>query len=272
MNARPFISLIVPISCNDQFAFFLSSNHASVNHQNVEIIGVQGDADAFNKALSNDRSVCVKRCLLEETAHSRALALNVGAYVSTGSHLLFIDDSVKFSSDLPSAVTALVEGQKYIIAKTVRTADRLVLPESSLLRKVIRRTRLHASWSDDTQSEISYLCSDLLNGERAGYSILGITREHFKLVGGYDSNLLGSGWENADIHLRLESVLGLKWCAVGECDERQVTTNSLKTSGRQGNISETHFQQLLERYTAGGQIGTYHADVQLYKNRVKIKS
>jgi hypothetical protein len=107
------------------------------------------------------------------------------------------------------------------------------------------------------------------DGSEAGPGLVILRKQDFRAIGGMNSKLQGWGYEDLDLHLRLNAVRGITLKPVGRAthlthgDDKRSLTGTNKAASHKLNIAICY-----DNYARGDFMGTYAADVALWSPRI----
>jgi hypothetical protein len=99
-----------------------------------------------------------------------------------------------------------------------------------------------------------------------------VARDHLIAIDGYRSDFVGWGWEDVDVHLRLQRRLRLQpvyaACEVVHLEHGDETRD---TSGgaKKAESSRDNFSRACESYARNDFAGTYRADVRAWESGIR---
>jgi hypothetical protein len=110
----------------------------------------------------------------------------------------------------------------------------------------------------------------LADRSRSAPGLVLLRRADFLAVGGMSSDLVGWGWEDIDLLVRLQLGLGLRQRLAGEVTHLSHDDQRRDTRGKQRTETEAdNYRRCLARYMAGRLIGSYRADVARWRARLR---
>lgn len=201
-------------------------------------------------------------------AFNRSLANNLGASVSVGSWLLFLDADYVLRSDIFAEARPFLEARRsFVNIRRVLESEPRPNPKLSFLKEEVnsrelicldgRRAVLHAVSGGD--------------GSAWGPGQLLINRDHFIAVGGYNSALTGWGFEDTDVLFRLQFELRLSPVIAGEAMHLSHgdRTRALK-NGSRFDDSRANLEICLENYKTGHHLGSYWDDLRTWGDHLQV--
>jgi hypothetical protein len=234
--------------------------------QEVLIVNCGGVPEQLSELISPYARHGVRQVVLPAPAFNRALANNIGAFCSSGNYLFFLDADILVTSDV------------FVTLKTVLDTS----PCIGKIRKVSESqpTRVGADYFVQEQIDTrEFVCRggrkatlkffSGADGSRCGSGLIFIEREHFLAVSGFNSSLKGWGFEDLDLQLRVQFVLGLSLTPVGEVGH---LTHGDDTRAIRGMSREQDYQrnvrECFDNYRQNNYVGSYDSDVREWGDKL----
>jgi hypothetical protein len=251
------VSVIIAWKARPELKRTLDANAPMLARHAVEVVIVNcgGGRGELESLVGQRGALDVRYVHLPSPAFNRSLANNIGAMCASHSWLFFLDADVILKSDIFSLVETGHDSRSFItIRKVFESKPGPVDPMLSFLKERINtheyicKDGRRASTQDVNGSD----------GSRCGPGLLLVSKEHFLAAGGFNSALTGWGFEDVDLHLRLQFTAGLTPILSGEVVH-------LSHPPSHPTFRETNLKNVLqcfENYRHGRFLGTYHEDVQ----------
>jgi hypothetical protein len=207
-------SVLIPWSDRPQLEVSLDRNLPWLMRHGVEtvIVNAGGDYDRLMSIVKSAPLLDVVAVNLPGATFNRSLCGNVGALVSRGKYLFLMDADIILMSDIFSeAFEDLQSGSRFVAIKTIRESSPRQPQVWPGLAEIVCTTELRLV--DGTRAVLRARYSP--RGVRGGDGLVLVAREHFVGVGGLSSDLTGWGYEDTDLQLRLQLLLGLVRCEAG---------------------------------------------------------
>ncbi len=270
MDRPPPFSVVIAWRQRPELAQALTANAAWFAGCGAEVIVVNcgGDADELSD-LTRQQPVTVRHLHVPNTAFSRSLANNLGALYSSEDLLFFLDADIIIKSDVFRQGARILEGGRYYgMIRTVHESQ----PQPNERMKTIREVVVtqHCRFMDGKRARLMSVTGG--DGRRSGAGLMLVRRQHFFAVGGFNSTFQGWGYEDIDLHLRLQFVLGLKLRAIGKVlhlthgDDRRHIANPERNKDQDG---VRNMGIALDNYYRQEYAGTYQADVAHWSEHVR---
>ena len=230
----------------------------------VIVVNFGGDPSALSEMLRGTGESVRTTCVTGAPFFSKPRAQNIGASRSAYDLFLFCDCDVVVEPRLVRQfIDVLVHDQSSFV-----TLGEVVESVSNARggRHISRfGYRLDVWTSDGRYLEIVDHEEDASSGVRQAPGILAVRREHFLQVGGFNSRLVGWGWEDQDMVARLTLGLGLRRVSTGRGihishgDDTRVAAYPIKNKWESRDRS---FRNALANYDAADFMGSYLDDVE----------
>lgn len=260
------LSMIIPWRNRPELAVGLRRNRQVLLGRNRELIVVNGGGD-----LECLRRILVAADLPHATiidagcdCFNRCACLNLGVFHGGGTGILTLDCDIVVSEELlQTAIGALNTTNFITFGKAVET-DPTLHPQT-LNATALGLDNLERPWLGELRvtTEIAFLdgrCASIEFWQsRTGRSLGGLIllrKHHYVAVGGSNSNIHDWGFDDLDLHIRLQAKLGLKRVSLGTALHltHPVVADWAVTNTR--NMSEC-----FENYRQGRFLGTYASDM-----------
>lgn len=216
----PTYSVVIPWCDRPEILITLEKNRAVYERHAAEIVVVNagGDYEALT-ALVKTAGVSNVRCIdLPGAVFNRSLCANIGALVSRGEIIFLLDVDIVLESDvLAEACQYFENGARYvtisrIVESRVERVSKPDDPDLSFLEE-LRETRELVT-VDGRRAVLRNVTSP--RGRRTGDGLVLLKKRDLLDIGGLNSMLTGWGYEDTDLQLRLQFVLGLERMEAGE--------------------------------------------------------
>jgi predicted glycosyltransferase involved in capsule biosynthesis len=216
----PPYSVIIPWRDRPELATTLKRNRDIFARHDAEIIVVNagGDFAALNRLTSEAGVPDVRHVDVPGASFTRSLCGNIGTLVSRGEVLFLLDADIMLESDVFAESRALLEdGTRFVTIRRIVESQPVMNdnpnePDMSFLAEMRLTKELFTV--DGRRAVLSSLTSP--RGLRAGDGQVLVRRRDMVAIGGFNSNLTGWGYEDTDVQVRLQFVLGLERAETGE--------------------------------------------------------
>lgn len=218
------ISILIPWCDRPEISKTFKHNFDYYCRLNAEVIVLNcgGNRAQLQSYLDEFRLSSLVTVTIPHTRFNKALALNMGISLSTADVLFTLDadillnnETLRFNDhDLDDSfvtVSRMVESDPGSPALRYLASDKCCRILSAHQTHVFSFTLL-----DGTHCSVTTSHKNLMDNSRAGAGLLLSRKQHLVGVNGYNSDLEHWGWEDNDIQLRLQRVLGLKHVQSGE--------------------------------------------------------
>lgn len=252
------VSAIIPWRGRPELARTLRENHERLATVDAEILVVNGggDADAVRGLIreSGEEGVSLLD-LAGMEPFNKSGCLNVGVLHAKGDIILTLDSDVLLqNSFLEDAVSALQTGGCFVNASERLESDPAMQGERwNPKSKVTEQGSVYRIVAENGRTA-TYEYFSKREGARTAPGDVVIRREDYLAVGGFNSDLVGWGFEDYDFQIRLQLELGLERSSFG-----QVVHVSHEYGGGtttlNANKSLAH-----ENYAEGNYVGSYEQD------------
>ncbi|WP_232293482.1 galactosyltransferase-related protein [Stigmatella aurantiaca] len=271
MLARPPLSVIIPWRDRPELGVTLQRNRRVfvANAYEVLVVSCGGAPKPFRRLLRARRFPGLRGVELPGVAFNKSLALNIGASLARSDRLFFLDADVVLRGDF------LGESLKKLGTKHFLTVERVFESERPASERSTYLCELSYAMSFvDSKGRTAFVDTHHLNlreGSRGGPGMVLLRRKHFEAVKGMNSDLLGWGWEDLDLLVRLQLALGLKQRRHGRIVHLTHGDELRALEGESRGASEhRNLVRCLENYQRGHYGGTHEEDVQTWQGRLTV--
>lgn len=270
-------SVVIPWSDRPVLETTLARNRHLLERHDVETVIVNAGGSNANLTAIIERAAIpnVVAVNLPCAAFNRALCLNLGMEASSGEYLFFLDADIVMKSDVfAEAIDDLASGNRFVAVGRIF--------ESTANTQINDLSRWNPDLSDRLLSCVSHLVrtTELVSNEgrravtrfqqsrsglRAGDGILLVKRSHLREVGGLNSCFRGWGYEDTDLQIRLQFMLGLERVEAGE-----VIHLSHDAALRDEIVWRRNRDAGLENYGRGHYAGTLEQDIKQWSRAITV--
>jgi len=208
-------SVLIPWADRPQLEVSLRGNLRWLTRPGVEtvIVNAGGDYDRLVGMVREAAMPNVVAVNLPGARFNRSLCGNVAALVSKGKYLFLMDADIVLMSDIfREALDELQSGSRFVAVKRIRESAPRQPQIWPGLAEIVCTTEL--LMVDGSRAVLRARYSP--RGVRGGDGLVLVAREHFVGVGGLRSGLIGWGYEDTDLQIRLQLRFGLLRCEAGE--------------------------------------------------------
>jgi len=234
--------------------------------EDVLIVNCGGDPDELSDLVRESRVSGLRQVHVPDTPFNKSLANNVGAACSSRPFLFFVDADIILESDLFVPALRLLEREAcFVKVRTVHESQPAPHATLKTVKEIVTTTRI--TFNNGRRAYTRTFTGG--DGSRCGACLLLMRREHCCAVGGFNSSIKGWGFEDVDLHFRLQFVLGLKLKATGRVlhlthgDELRDIL-----SGSAAQDSQRNMIMCADNYTRNDFMGSLERDGRLCQERV----
>jgi hypothetical protein len=270
-------SVVIPWCDRPELETTLARNRPLLLRHDVETVIVNAGGNSANLVamLERARVPNVVAVNLPCAAFNRALCLNLGMEVSSREYLFFLDADIVVRSDVfAEAIDDLASGSRFVAVGRIF--------ESTASAQIDDLSRWNPDLSDRLLSCVTHLVrtTELISNEgrravtrfqqsrsglRAGDGILLVRRSHLREVGGLNSSFRGWGYEDTDLQIRLQFMLGLERIEAGE-----VVHLTHDAALRDEIVWRRNRDAGLENYGRGHYAGTLEQDLEQWSSAMTV--
>ena len=262
-------SIVIPWRDRPELKETLAANAAVFARHAVEvmIVNVGGDVDGLAGILREQPLLNMRHILLPGAAFNRSLAKNIGILCSSGRYLFFLDADITLVSDPFAAARRKLEREDaFVYIRTLYESRPERDPELAYVHETIYMQRM--TLKDGRVARVRTRRGS--DGSACAPGLLAVRRTHALDAGGFNSALVDWGFEDFDMHIRLQVAANLapRWTGAA-ChlthgnDKREVSGVTVRDGSRRNKL------KCAESYSRGEFLGTYDEDARVWRDRLR---
>ncbi len=277
MTDTPAISVLIPWCGRDEIEWTLAANTPAfrASHAEVLVLNCAGDADRLRHLICSSAATDVRQLDIAAPRFNKCLALNVGLSHARADVVFTLDaDVVLLDNVLLELARAAGDGAFATVEWVYESmpgrprpglvGDHTVaLVNHSSLEFVLKNGRR-------IQHPISR--RDFLDNGRVGPGLLAVKKQDLLEIRGYNAELHGWGWEDDDVLVRLQAVLGRSRVQFGKVLHLSHGDDQRNVEGSRTQSGQFNFIKCCRNYNRGLFLGTYDADLARMSERVTENS
>ncbi len=264
----PNISVLIPWKDRSELEYTLERNQSEFEAVGAEVLVINCGGD-IEQLLSMQRRLRIPFLRLIETAQlsfNKSLGFNVGSSFARADRLMMLDSDVVFEPNLIvgmrerlcAGVCVAVEWMQ----ESSQNLKQTFTPPSPPKTEMIRTNIMEFRFADGTARNVVTHRYSLSKQRRSGLSLLMMDKSDFVAVEGFHSAIGSWGWEDNDLHLRLQWRRGLTVVEYGTVHHLSHDDSQRALQGRsQMESLNANLLSAVSRYEIGDLLGTYTADV-----------
>jgi hypothetical protein len=238
----------------------------------IIVVNCGGDSETLRQLLASDGLPPTRQVDLPAPRFSVSLARNIGVSEADNGVVFMLDGDILLTSNLRPYAEACARQDRFVILSGMTLVPRrpppFEAPAGSALTKIVFESSQTYYWADGRVTRILRNRVDQMNGRRLAPGIMIARRQHVIDAGGYSSDLVGWGWEDLDIQVRLFR-LGLECTYVDEeIKHLEHGDDKRDLDAPKREVDDANRARVWRNYAAGRISGTYHADVETWRARL----
>lgn len=265
------LSVLIPWRDRPELRLALRENASRLNAIRAEvlIINAGGNSDIASEIAAVSGCDCVRLIdLLDATDFNRSECLNVGAAFATGAYLFALDADVILRNDfLKDAASVVFRDNAFVSVATVLESEPQLRPDrfkpQSFIEQTVTSTELFCR--NGRMAKVTFRTRS--DGSRSGSGLIFLKRKDLLAIGGFNSSLRGWGFEDYDVHIRLQLGLGLQSISIGQVGH---ISHARTEGGSETNASNA--AACFANYERGELTGTFAIDMSRWEGRATARA
>lgn len=271
MNDKPVLSILIPWYERDELRLTLAAN-APVFHANsaeVLILNCGGSSRSLRGLITASEVSGIRQLDIAVPDFNKSLALNVGLSRARSDTIFVLDADVVLLDPIP--VEALDERSFVTIEWVYESAPLDVkhgAGRSDSAPTLLKSGILELSFRDGGRIRHHLGYRDQSGTVRSAAGLLLAKKRDLLDLHGYNSDLETWGWEDDDVLVRLQHVLGRRRIQCGAALHLTHGDNLRVLRESRGQSSQRNFIKCCRNYNNGLFLGTYHSDIARLTDKV----
>ena len=260
----PQVSVIIPWCNRDEIYPAMHENAGYLTESKAEVLIVNCGGEICQDKLPGPNGRYAQHIVTLPTRFNKALAINIGAAIARAPFMFILDADIIMRSNLLEELHSAIDDSSFVtVARIVESneAQRNVefLSSTSAHRRFVLR--------DGRQIEVITSRISYPGQVRKGTGLLFTRTSDFRAIGGMNSEIVGWGWEDNDVIVRLQIVLNLEPRETGTAVHltHSDATRFLPSGISAAESDENNFAKCLARYEAGLLQGTLAEDAKSWQ-------
>jgi len=270
MSVEPELSVIIPWYNRPEIKVSLRENRRVLDRPEIEVVVVNcgGDGLQLGEAFAGVNFGGLRCVEIESEGFNKSLALNLGVFAARAERLFFLDTDIVLGAEFISSALDALDETCFVTADRVHESQpQDDSGEENHLEEFAHVVQFVAKGGRRAQVETNRVRFD--DGSRSGPGLVMLSRRHFLEADGMNSDLEGWGWEDLDLLLRLQFLLGLEHRRAGAVTHLTHGDASRSFGGQsQAAREQMNFTSCVKNYRAGYFYGTYADDVRTSGERL----
>jgi glycosyltransferase involved in cell wall biosynthesis len=265
MADRPEISVLIPWCDREEISRTLAANAHAFQSSKAEVIVINcgGDARRLRALILGSEVADVRQLNVEAPRFNKCLALNAGLLHSRAATIFVLDSDVILLGETLPELHAELDGPAFATVEWVYESEPEAHREDlvgDFTTSMVTRTDIEFVFQDGRRFHHQINRRDPFNNARAGRGLLMARKADLLKIQGYNSELHTWGWEDDDVLVRLQCVIGLKRVEKGRAihlshgDDRRVLSKPRAESG------QFNYIKCCRNYNRGVFTGTLERD------------
>ena len=210
----PTLSIVIPWCNRPELGDTLPQNMEAFQSLDAEVLVINcgGDRQKLEPLVSVPGSRRPRVIEISREGFNKCLALNIGAVLSRGRRLFFLDADVVISPAVMAGIVERTDERAFVTIQWVVDSNATGRPTG--LAESIQMMEL--VWTDGERLSFEFYRTRAADQARGGPGLICVLREQFLAVQGMNSKLTSWGWEDMDLIIRLQAMHGMRRVLFGE--------------------------------------------------------
>jgi hypothetical protein len=260
VSERPAISILIPWCERDEVRLTLAANAPLFRAHDAEIVVLNcgGSSRRLHGLIEASETTGVRQLDIPQPRFNKSLALNLGLAQARAELVFVLDTDVALLSPIP--VDAVDESSVVTIEWTYESvAHSVKAPPSS--RDPKQPTTLQFAFRNGARVCHELSRFDEAANRRSGLGMLLARKSDLLKIEGYNSDLEGWGWEDDDVLVRLQYLLGLRRMQAGAALHLTHGDDRRNLRATRSQSDRRNFLKCCRNYNHGRFLGTYRLDL-----------
>lgn len=258
------LSVLIPWSDRPELATTLARNASVFDRLDAEVLvsSCGGSRERLENLIPAAQRKRVRIVDCHASTFNKCVAVNVAALAATRDLLFILDADVVLSPSF-NVPPGVVAREHFVTIEKVWEANPAPLIPSALTDVAFTIT---LRFGDAAPVQIETGRRFFADGARSSPGLIVLAGDDFREVGGMDSRFERWGWEDLDLIVRLQHVIGRRRVQQGEATHL-THGDELRNLGPGVTRAESERRNLnfaLSKYAAGDWMGTLRSEVEAY--------
>lgn len=262
----PEVSVIIPWSNRPELEITLAKNRVAFSSVDSEVLiaNCGGDRALLESILSANLFEGLRLVDIPQARFNKCLAINLGVLRSQSEHIFLLDADVILAADFLPRALEYANERSFVTVEWV--VDSNATYKSNALTESIQTMEL--VWDNGRRVSFEFYRQRLRDQARGGPGLICLLKKHFIQVCGMNSALLGWGWEDLDLIIRLLWSVEIKRISLGEA------IHLAHDNARRNLVGKTREQSLwtnmsvcYANYANGRFLGTLDQDISTWNSK-----
>ena len=262
MNDKPRLSILIPWRDREELRLTLAANAPVFRGHDAEalILNCGGASERLRELIAASEAANVRQVDIPVLGFNRSLALNIGLAQARADTVFTLDADAVLLDPLP--VEAL-DGRSFVTIESVyesgplgagQTRDEPAAPSAN-------GAFLEFAFRGGVKVRHQLSLRNALGNMRTPTGLLLARKNDLLSIAGYNSELETWGWEDDDVLVRLQYVLGRRRVLSGAALHLTHGDNQRSLRGSRSHSDQRNFIRCCRNYNRGLFLGSYHADM-----------
>lgn len=269
------LTILIPWKDRDELGLTLNNNSHAFKRSRASVIVVNCGGDTSQLlSLTKKCDFPIEIVDIRGFEFNKSRALNIGINYARSEYVFNIDADVMITEDtMMTLMNSLRPGYMTTIERLEESSKICGIrhDRESAIRDIVTEETTRFVWTNGQETVVPNFRRYFSDGSRGGQGQLLVRKEDLTSIDGYNSELVGWGYEDIDILIRLQRLAGLSHLQMGEAihlshdDQRRCIYGVSKSVNNRRNATAAY-----KRYSIGQFRGTLSADLLATEHAVTI--
>ena len=274
MRNEPALSVLIPWFNREEIRWTLAANLPAFIQSGAEVLVINcgGDPGRLRDLIRASEVRGVRQVDLAAPRFNKCATLNVGLSRAAADTVFILDADVVLLDDTLQEGQAVVQGEAFVTVEWVfETESRKHRPDlvGNVTATLVNTATVEFAFRNGTRFSHQINRQNLFDRMRAGPGLLMARKQDLLDIHGYNAEFHSWGWEDDDVLVRLQYMLGRQRVQLGRALHLSHGDDARAAAGSRTKSGQYNFVKACRKYNQGSFLGTYQEDVNTLADSIK---